>query len=551
MAELIINPHKIRRETGLDLFEDFLFPKLQLASWKMHGPFLLKVGKNTYAFGRMHERGYFQGKVLPTDFKPTYFRAYFLFEPGPEVIHPDASKAIADLCGGESLIAGYDLPVAFYNQLRGKVDLRFKENSCAPQGSVVRVSTEYVEAALNTLREEVGRVASTLVDGLCTDKKAILKEAMKVSGRGRFKLLDKYLQNNGLSAVIVSSPLNVQEIAGVPQKTNRGGVYALYAKDGNEVAVLVTDEAGILRQGDGGILKCAEFSKLIPEGVIGFEDEDLGMGAFIGLGLESRPVKPASSILRDWREEWAGNDLAFYIVAGMATKDAIEMALQETHRRVAEQLPISEADVYGFYTFQLQRFMDNYGVPLTHEVYFANLHSGNRSESPSCFKNYPVTKASNSLKLDTGVKLYDNYGYLRAVSDIARTLCFDEVGKEVYDLLEHTMLEKGIPAAVPGATGEDVYMASCAEINANIPFLRDRGFIPVTIDKLEEVYTRDVGHLLGKEEPANLCFKRGEMSRFKPGMVGCYELQWGYRRYSLGIEDSFAVTEEGPIVFTR
>ena len=42
MSELVINQFRFKKETGFGIFEDFLFPKLQLASWKMHGHFAIE-----------------------------------------------------------------------------------------------------------------------------------------------------------------------------------------------------------------------------------------------------------------------------------------------------------------------------------------------------------------------------------------------------------------------------------------------------------------------------------------------------------------------------
>lgn len=552
MAELIINPLKIKDETGFDIFEDFLFPKLQLASWKMHGPFVLKVGKTSYMFSRMHEKGYFQGKVMPLDLKPTYFRPYFLFEPDDTFVYNDAVEGIIECIGDESLVVDYDIPILLYDQLKEKVNLEVNPKSSENVvGNISKKLITTIESEFNFVRAETVDATLDIIDTLKTDKKAVLKRYIDSDGKGRFDLLNKYMKSNGLSAIIATSRLNVQEIGGIPYKNNLGGIISIYIADNDYVFNINTNEYGMLRSGNSGILNVSGIVEVLPNGTIGIEEEHLGLGTFIGLGLENKKVIPASKILRDWREERAGNDLQYYIIAGMATRHGIESSLAEAKRRVDAGMPVSESDIYSLHTLKVDEFLSKYKLPLTNELYFANLHSGNRMESPSCYKEYDITKKNNTVKFDTGIKLYDNHGYLHAVSDIARTICFNDEAQKAYEIFDKIMLTVGIPAIKVGASGHDVYMETCKEINKHMEFLKEINLVPKNITNLEDVYARDLGHLLGKEEPSSLCLQKDETQTFKPGMVGCYEIQWGYNRHSFGTEDSFIVTDEGPINFTR
>ena len=444
----------------------------------------------------------------------------------------------------------YDIPYALYEEIKDLGRVEFFEDPKKYGGALVKVPTDLVENLLRPSKADV-EIASCIVDTLETDKKHLLKEYMEREADNRFELLDKYMKECEISALVVTAPLNIQEIAAVPKKNNFGGSIAIYVAGEKEVTVINTNEVGLLKSGRAGILDMPGLSDLLPDGKIGIDDEDLGMGQFYGLGLDERELVPASVLLRDWREERAYGDLPFYIITGNASRRSVERSLAEAQRRIENNFPVNEKDIYEFYHINLNDFLAEFEAPYNYEVYFANLHSGNRSESPSCHKDYWVKSENNTVKFDSGIKLYDNYGYLRGVSDIARTLCFNKEAQEVYDVFDRIMLEQGIPAAVIGGTGEDVYMATCEEINKNIEYIHDRGLIPSHIKKLEDVYSRDVGHLLGKEEPANLCLKRGDKRKFKDGMLGCYEIQWGYKDHSFGTEDSFIVTKEGAINFTR
>ena len=117
MAEIVINPQQIKHETGYYTFEDFLFPRLQLAGWKMQGPFMVKTERMRYMFGRMHEKGYWQGKSLPLDLSPQYFTTYFLFKPDATQVYKNAAEGIGEVTPqGEEVLLGFDAPVALYDR---------------------------------------------------------------------------------------------------------------------------------------------------------------------------------------------------------------------------------------------------------------------------------------------------------------------------------------------------------------------------------------------------------------------------------------------------
>lgn len=554
MAEIINNPQKIKSETGYYTFEDFLFPRLQLAGWKMQGPFMVKTAGMRYMFGRMHEKGYWQGKSLPLDISPQYFTPYFLFKPDATTVYKNSVAGIRDVVpNGEAVEVNFDAPVALYNLLKNTFDnVIVKPADAEFTGTVCSKKTSQVEKELNYLRDELNAIGHELVKELATDKKEVLHRYLDQDYFGRFKMLDKYMDEYGFAAVIVTSGLNVQEIAGMPQKHYMDGCIAVYIKGSEDLQIVTTNEFGLLRGQKNGILKINGQDIVLPEGKIGIEEEHMGMGIYLGLGLDKKDTDYASVMLRDWREEWGGHDLASYIIAGLSVRRGLNKAMDHLEYCVEKGISICEKDIYNIHMKTINDFLDAYNVPLVCEEYFANLHSGNRFESPSCYKeNYYITKDNNTVKFDTGIRLYDQWGYLRAVSDIARTSCFHEDARKVYEIFEGIMLNVGIPIANIGNTGNDIYMAACTAINEHFNYFKSIDLLPPEIEKLEDIYARDVGHLMGKEEAANHCFKKGETRKFKANMIGCFEIQWGYNRHSFGCEDSFITTEEGPIIFTR
>ncbi len=65
----------------------------------------------------------------------------------------------------------------------------------------------------------------------------------------------------------------------------------------------------------------------IAKGNIGYEELDLTISAFEGFDLSKVATKPASLLLRRWREQRSWEDLAFYVLGAQLTIHAIEAAL--------------------------------------------------------------------------------------------------------------------------------------------------------------------------------------------------------------------------------
>jgi Xaa-Pro aminopeptidase len=178
------------------------------------------------------------------------------------------------------------------------------------------------------------------------------------------------------------------------------------------------------------------------------------------------------------------------------------------------------------------------------------VHAGNRSGIPARATDFSLTPLT-SLKIDAGVEIYDSAGNLRAVSDITRSVVGTPAAEEAQQLLEAAMLHGTIAECVPGATGDDVFRATTAYLEPHRGELTAAGFCPDGIDGFEQCIRRDVGHLLGKQEPSTTVLTRGNAWPIEPGMVAAAELQWPVHPYCFGVEDVFMTTESEPINLTR
>ncbi|MGH9101067.1 MAG: M24 family metallopeptidase, partial [Acidimicrobiales bacterium] len=103
----------------------------------------------------------------------------------------------------------------------------------------------------------------------------------------------------------------------------------------------------------------------------------------------------------------------------------------------------------------------------------------------------------------------------------------------------------------PGTTGQEIFRRGLDHLEPQRAWLEDEGFCPRSDRRLTEIFGRDIGHLLGKQEPATCVFDSACAETLEAGMVAAAEIQWPYRRYCVGVEDNFLITDDGPVNLTR
>jgi hypothetical protein len=62
--------------------------------------------------------------------------------------------------------------------------------------------------------------------------------------------------------------------------------------------------------------------------------------------------------------------------------------------------------------------------------YFTHTHAGNRSLIPANATNH-ILRPLSTLKIDAGLEVYDEHGFLRAATDVARSVTGDAAAAEV------------------------------------------------------------------------------------------------------------------------
>lgn len=282
---------------------------------------------------------------------------------------------------------------------------------------------------------------------------------------------------------------------------------------------------------------------------IGYEEVDLSWNAWTWLGLHDSG-RPATDVFRRWREVRAWEDVPAYVIGSAITLTAIDDALRSVHGGLNEGSDVTELDAYQVYRSTVEGQISRNRLPVRVRTYFTHTHAGNRSHFPAKATKHSLVPLT-SLKIDGGLEIYDTRGMFHAVSDVTRSAVGTPEAETFYRALTHALLDGAIAACRPGSKGEDVFAAGLAKLEREQAEIVSGGFVPDRGRPLSQAFQRNIGHLLGKQEPATIEFQPSSRSALEAGMVGAAEFQWPYRDYCIGVEDLFLVTEEGPVNLTR
>ncbi|MGH9072224.1 MAG: M24 family metallopeptidase, partial [Acidimicrobiales bacterium] len=285
-------------------------------------------------------------------------------------------------------------------------------------------------------------------------------------------------------------------------------------------------------------------------GGIGYEELDLTWEAFEGFGLGGLGAQPASLILRRWRELRSWEDLAYYVIGAQMTLAAITAALDLVEKAQSEDRAVTELEAYERYRAMVASELERLSLPVRVRTYFTHAYGGNRSLIPARPTAHPLSPLT-SLKIDAGLEVYDPSGVLRAVSDITRSVVGTSEAEDAYRLFDEALTEGAIAACRAGRTGEEVFASGIGWLEPCREVLVGHGLLPPKPEPLSSLFGRDIGHLLGKQEPATVVFEKGNAEALEPGMVAAAEIQWPYRDYCIGVEDVFMITEGPPLNLTR
>jgi Xaa-Pro aminopeptidase len=558
--ELITDLKAIRKEIGLRLEESSLYPKLNLDAYKDVTPILVKKGPKDYCLlvkevetGNFTAGGSAEPVIRKRKIRTIFYSSYFTWDKlarkKPE-FPPDEAAALEKTFRTKSFAIHPDMALDRFRRLTQRFDLNFlTPPASAGKAFAYPVPIEKVEGAFLKKRKAVNRWAWRAVNRdlkmAPQDKRTIGKFLIRPPFRA-FRVLDRLMSGEGLSGLLASSPINLQEMTGIPFDRIKEGLLGLYAR--KKVYLISPRPVPGLTRGKvfPGMREAIE--TLSGKGRLGVEEKNLDIGRSLALGLSR--LANASNLFRAWREVRSGQDLGAYILGSLATRYAMEGALKIAAEKIKTRKPLFEKEVEAAFYRLLKDFEKKEKTPLQLAPYFTVLHAGVRTPYPSLPGIFRLDGRMNSLKLDAGIVVKDR-GLILACSDLARSITTDGKGEDLYRLLEKAMLEGAIPGGKDGRTGEQVYWAGLAPLLGEERKLRAWKLIPPG-GSLKRDYNRDIGHTFGKQESTTLFFKKGESSQaLREGMVSAIEYQWPYQGYALGVEDMFVVGPDHGINITR
>jgi hypothetical protein len=560
--ELITDLKAIRKEIGLRLEESTLYPNLNLDAYKDVTPILIKEGRGGYFLlvkevetGNFTRGGSAEPVLRKHKVRVLYYSSYFTWDKlaGKRVEHPpDEASALEKVFKTRTLDIHGDLALDRFRRLGQRFDLTFVSSPPVSEEIwVYELNPVRVEKVFLKKRAVVNRWAWRAVGKdlkIAPRDKALVRKFLSSPPFRAFQVLTRLAKEAGLASVLASSPINLQEMTGIPFDRVKGmkGLLGLFSR--GRVWLLSPHRVKGLKGGEPFRDLKEAVETLAGKGHLGVEEKNLDLERALPLGLNR--LKNASNLFRAWRESRSGQDLGAYLMASLATKYAMEGALRVAAKRLEAGRPVFEKDVEKAFFRLLKEYEKREKTPLQLGPYFMVLHAGVRTGYPSLPGIFRLSGEMNSLKLDAGIVAKDR-GLILACSDLARSLTTNQKGEDLYRLMEKAMLEGAIPGGREGRTGEEVYWAGLGPLLRDEKKLRAWKLIPRGAE-LRRDYNRDIGHTFGKQESTTLFFKKGEsFQALKQGMISAIEYQWPYRGYALGVEDMFVVGPEYGINITR
>ncbi len=548
---LVTNDYRtVLSMSGFDAWYHCLPPKLGIDQFRSTLPLMVKDDQHEAVIvAKEIDRTNLESISKP-GVRFVFHTPYFTFDrlEHPSDARPDLPTAVGELVDSNAYLDPL-VPVALWQELKGRLGLATwpDHRDFVPPLNLYKVPRSKVTETANIAHDLGARAAQPYVEYLRASD--LLKHWLSAPLDDRLSSLDRLMAQNDIDAIFASTPINIQELSGIPSTLVGEDVWALYEREASYVYIFSRRELpwfGLPESKPLGSSPVIEIAK----GNIGYEELDLTISAFEGFDLSKVATKPASLLLRRWREQRSWEDLAFYVLGAQLTIHAIEAALALVNESQTDGGYVTELDAYERYRDSVTNEIHEHQLPIRVRTYFTHAFAGSRSLLPSRPTEYSLEHLT-SFKIDAGIEVYDYHGSLRAVSDITRTALGTSDAMDAYHVLEQILVEEVIPRCQPGVSGEEVFIAGADAIEPYLKGLLSYGLYSDSSVAFRDVFGRDIGHLLGKQEPATVVFQKGNHEVFEPGMVAAAELQWPYHDFCIGVEDVFMTTESASVNLTR
>ena len=552
MIELITDYAAVEKASSLNLREDLIYPSICLDGICTTIPVILRKHEKEFLISRSVEKTCIEQKGAQ-GMELAWYNPYFMFDDTQKAknVEKDLPSALRKLAGDEKIRCHGDLPCGLYSALKKQLNLQRAAPQEAPELFLYRVPKEKALAASQALPaewKELAEKASAMLDGEVQQKVRPYLEDPRRTASGN---LDRLMEEAGVDIVVADTPVDIQDLAGLPFRRIPQGLLALYRRGDPEINVVAREKIEGPQFIPAGTLKFREpiLNHLYREGAVG-----IGSNLPISMAERLHPdwenLKIATPVFRRWRERYAWEDLPYYIVGAQATRRAVEGSLDFAQKKLRAGEGLREIEIFRRHWTLLDEFRKDHGLAQSFNYYFANLHATSRTLYPSVPVDVPVDPRTHCIRFDTGILVFSAGGFLKAASDIGRNMELKDPGKGLYGILGRTIAEVIIPSLKPGRAGREVYRQIIDELAKHEGDLKKKGLMH-EYTSLKSVYKRDVGHLLGREEPTSLSLNENQEGVLEEGMVGAIELPWLFGEYALGYEDMFFITASGGVNISR
>lgn len=532
----------------------FLTTTLNFDAYRAASPILVANNDKTYIVARHLDRGNMEeyikdADLIPADCMPVYYNPYFAFAPIFPTAHKDFMAAMEFVMGKETtMTVNPEIPISLYQTLSERFELVLEEKTPVDLKNAYKLPLQDVSARFTAGRKTAAGIALHLISA--SKDKEELRKYIENTEDTRFTVLNDLMKANNLDAVLCTSPVAVQEIAGLGLERHKDDEFAACYQAGSEFVYLFSAEP----LNDFAGHECEEvfipfIKSILDHGKLGIEEQHFSYNWVDQFNLKSEQLVNALQLIRQSREARGAYNLSYYIIASRASAYAIDHAAAWAKEQILSGNEITEMDISRKYDSLVKEFRENYKIPFRIEKYWTGLHASDRSITPSYPFDHRVGKNCKALKIDAGLMIRDEKGMHLGASDIARSFAFDENAQEMYGKLEAYMVKDLIPSYKDGIVVKDIYDAAAARIEKDRKRLEEIGMIPESY--VGDVFRRDVGHVMGLQEPVSLWFDKGSEQIVREGMICAFEYQWSMQGYSIGVEDIFLIGKDHGINITR
>lgn len=474
------------------------------------------------------------------------FGRYFDWNQGTDFKSKSFVEAVLSAAGGNELAVEAVMPVGRYEALAAAtpVSMFGVDDDCRVH--VYGKSRVELEALWRQTRDADVPRLTPFVSSLRFAERLVAAMSDEPLG---FAVLDRLADNAGFTAIMISAAFDLEMFTGLPYREIEDlGLVAIYKPRANDIILISRqpiNRGDFIERGIHGSLAQAVGRHAV--GDIGFQRDNLTIGAYEKLAGRGLVLKDATAVVRRFFDERAGTDLLYFITAANAVLAGIDHA-KAFLARTADARRLTELDVAAVFHQGVQNFAERVGMAGRVFPYFDIIHPGSRTLLPAMAGNYPISAADETIKFDMGLLVTDSTGVVRGCSDIARSISPDPKLQAAHDKLRALLVDELIPAIRPGMSGGEIHAIGVEILRPMTEELKACGLLrsEMTMDG----YSRDCGHTLQRQTLATVHFLPNYAEKVHSGMLGCTEFVWPIDGKIIACEDGYYVTPDGAIPFT-